>query len=127
MPAQLRYKNTFPCNPSAARLARKALVAFARAWLKGADSTDFESAVGEALANAIEHGKCSIVTVECWYDRQKLVAEIRQNGFGFEPPTAHAPQQGSSRGYGLFIMRTVMDHVEFLENGTRVRLIKRAS
>ncbi len=126
MPAHPRYKSTFPCSPSAAREARKAVAAFARTWLKGADSTDFESAVGEALANAIEHGKCSIVTVDCWFDRQKLVAEIQQNGFGFEPATVHAPQRGSSRGYGLFIMRAVMDHVEFLENGTRVRLVKRA-
>jgi anti-sigma regulatory factor (Ser/Thr protein kinase) len=122
-----QFKETFAGTPHDARRARKAVADFAAAWLHGTDSTDFEVAVGEALANAIEHGKCSCLTVDCVYARQRLVAEIAQNGLGFEPPRdRRAPEQGSLRGYGLFIMQSLLDRLEFHENGTRVRLVKRA-
>ena len=122
-----QYKETFACTPTDARRARKALARFADEWLQGTDSSDFETAVGEALANAVEHGKCSYLTVDCVYAQEKLVAEIAQNGRGFQPPRGRrAPAQGSDRGYGLFIMHSVLDRLEFYENGTRVRLVKRA-
>lgn len=127
MMAQPHYETSFPCEPTQARKARKAVAAFAQTWLKGNDSTDFETAVGEAFANAIEHGGCSVLTVHCWYDRNRLITDIQQNGSGFEAAHIPAPAQGSLRGYGLFIMRSVMDRVEFLENGTCVRLVKAAS
>lgn len=121
-----QYKETFACTPTEARRARKAVAQFAGEWLHGTDSSDFETAIGEALANAVEHGRCSYLTVDCVYVQDKLVAEIAQNGLGFQPPRAHhAPAQGSDRGYGLFIMHSVLDRLEFYENGTRVRLIKR--
>ncbi|MBV9332412.1 MAG: ATP-binding protein [Candidatus Eremiobacteraeota bacterium] len=121
-----QYRETFGCTPSDARRARKAIAQFAAAWLQGADSVDFETAVGEALANAIEHGKCSCLTVDCVYAHQRLVAEIAQNGLGFEPPRdRRAPERGSERGYGLFIMHSLLDRLEFYENGTRIRLVKR--
>lgn len=122
-----QYKGTFACTPTEARRARKAVAEFADAWLRGTDSSDFETAVGEALANAVEHGKCSYLTVDCSYAQEKLVAEIAQNGLGFQPPRAHrAPAHGADRGYGLFIMHSMLDRLEFYENGTRVRLVKRA-
>ena len=123
-----KYKESFACTPTDARRARKAVAQFAGEWLAGADSTDFETAVGEALANAIEHGKCSRLTVDCVYAQERLVAEIAQNGQGFKPPRDHrAPAQGSIRGYGLFIMQSLLDRLEFFENGTRIRLVKRAA
>lgn len=121
------YKETFACTPTEARRARKAVARFAGEWLQGADSSDFETAVGEALANAVEHGKCSCLIVDCVYAHEKLVAEIVQDGVGFQAPRAHrAPAHGSDRGYGLFIMHSMLDRLEFYENGTRVRLVKRA-
>ena len=120
-----RYTGTFPCTPQDARRARKAVAAFAGSWLQDGDATDFETAIGEALANVIEHGKCSQLTIECWYARKRVTAEIAQNGIGFEPPArARAPQHGATRGYGLFIMRAILDQVDYRENGTRVRLVK---
>jgi anti-sigma regulatory factor (Ser/Thr protein kinase) len=122
-----RYTETFACNPTEARRARKALAHFAAAWLHGADSSDFEMAVGEALANTVEHSKCSRMTVDCVYAHERVIAEIAQNGLGFEPPHIHpAPARGATRGYGLFIMHSMLDQLEFYENGTRVRLVKRA-
>lgn len=125
MPAP-KYRESFACTPDDARRARKAVAQFAEEWLADADSMDFETAVGEALANAVEHGKCSRLTVDCTYSQERLVAEIAQNGQGFEPPRDHyAPAQGASRGYGLFIMQSLLDRLEFYEHGTRIRLVKR--
>jgi anti-sigma regulatory factor (Ser/Thr protein kinase) len=90
---------------------------------------DFESAVGEALANAIHHGKCKRLNVACHFAREEVVAEIaQQNGAAFEPPaTIQPPTAGAVRGYGLFIMRSVLDELEYRENGRRVRLVKRTA
>jgi anti-sigma regulatory factor (Ser/Thr protein kinase) len=125
MPAQARYADTFPCSPLDARRARKAVAGFARGWLRGIDACDFESAVGEALANVVEHSGCTQIVVQCWCAGQKVTAEIWQNGTGFDVPARHhAPPRGAPRGYGLFIMQAVLDQVDFRENGTRVRLVK---
>ena len=121
------YNETFACTPTEARRARKAVAQFAEAWLHGKDSCDFETAVGEALANAVEHGRCSRITVDCIFFRQRLVAEIAQNGRGFRPPRERrAPAEGAARGYGIFIMQSLLDGLEYHENGTRLRLVKRA-
>jgi anti-sigma regulatory factor (Ser/Thr protein kinase) len=88
VPTHPQFNETYACTPSDARRARKAVVAFAQTWLRDVDSADFESAIGEALADAIEHGKCSRLTVDCKYARKRLVAQIRQNGVGFNPPRA---------------------------------------
>lgn len=129
MPAEHRYRETFDCNPTEARRARKAIAAFAQAWLKETDASDFESAVGEALANAVSHGHCKRLNVACRFVRQAVVAEIeQQNGAAFEPPASFAPPAvGAPRGYGLFIMRSILDELEYRENGRRVRLVKRTA
>jgi anti-sigma regulatory factor (Ser/Thr protein kinase) len=129
VPNESQYRESFACNPTEARRARKAIAAFAQTWLKGADATDFESAVGEALANAINHGKCKRLNVACRFACQELVAEIaQQNGEPFEPPaTSAVPAAGTIGGYGLFIMRAVLDKLEYRENGKCVRLVKRAA
>lgn len=124
-----QYQETFACNPTEARRARKAIAAFAQVWLKGADATDFESAVGEALANAISHGGCKRLNVACHFTRRNVVAEIQQqDGAAFDPPEKSAlPSAGAVSGYGLFIMRSVLDKLEYGENGRCVRLVKRAA
>lgn len=129
MSSQDQYSETFACNPTEARRARKAIAAFAQTWLNGTDAADFESAVGEALANVIDHGKCTRLNVACQFSRHEVVADIQQqNGLGFEPPeTIVPPAAGAPGGYGLFIMRSVLDELEYRENGRRVRLVKRTA
>jgi anti-sigma regulatory factor (Ser/Thr protein kinase) len=101
-------------------------VEFAGFWLGDEDLVSFEMALGEALANCVEHGGGPSLAVTCWRDDASLVAEIRHEGRGFEPPaTVAAPPQGALRGYGLFIMHAVLDRIEFLEGGRGLRLSKR--
>lgn len=85
----------------------------------------FEMACGEALANCAEHGDGPTISIDCWFDAGRLIAEIRHHGRGFvPPPIVCAPPRGALRGYGLFIMQQVVDRVEFLDGGTGMRLIK---
>lgn len=78
-------------------------------------------AVDEALANVVEHA----------YGRQKgdvhlsfglgadhLEVTIRDNGARFDPPTQVADvaaqiKNGARGGYGLFLMRRIMDEVRY--------------
>jgi anti-sigma regulatory factor (Ser/Thr protein kinase) len=120
-----RFSGLFPCSPTGARRARKLVTQFAAQWLGGDDLMHFEMACGEALANCVEHADSPMMSVECWSDRERLMTEIRHNGTGFEPPSSvEAPPPGAPRGYGLFIMHSVLDGVEFLDGGTGLRLIK---
>jgi anti-sigma regulatory factor (Ser/Thr protein kinase) len=97
----------------------------------GDDLTDIESAVGEALANCAEHGSVngSTIDVRCRYSDGMLSIEIQDGGGGFEHWTARdcpRPQSDAPRGYGTYIMRRLMDEIEYSERGTRVRMVKRA-
>lgn len=82
-------------------------------------------AAGEAVANCVEHGGGPTLSVDCWTQDGKLIAEIRHQGLGFQPPqNVGAPPPGAPRGYGLYIMHQVLDGVEFLDGGTGLRLVK---
>lgn len=126
--APQRYQATFPASPMGARQARCAVTTFAKTWLRGRDLSDFEAAVGEVLANAVEHGGGDHVSIECYFDSGKVVAEIRDSGGGFLPPPAiRMPRDGAPRGYGLFIMHCLLDDVQFLDGGRMLRLLKSSS
>jgi anti-sigma regulatory factor (Ser/Thr protein kinase) len=122
------YSRWYPCQSGFAQIARRGLREFAiRCGFEGAGLTDIESAVGEALANAIEHGhhpeKGFTVRANCLPDR--LLIEVRDGGPGCEEDLRDRNRSKMApRGYGIRIMTTVMDAVEFSERGTCVRLTK---
>jgi anti-sigma regulatory factor (Ser/Thr protein kinase) len=124
------YHARFPSACESVGKARRAVIAFAREWFSGEDLTDIESAVGEALANCAEHGHVSgtQIDVRCRFDGRGLSIEIADAGKGFERWNACGfvkPLSTAPRGYGTFIMRRLMDEIEYTERGTRVRLLKR--
>jgi anti-sigma regulatory factor (Ser/Thr protein kinase) len=91
---------------------------------------DIENAVGEALANAAEHGHCQDgeIGVHAYVEGQALVIDIEDRGAGFDTSRAAGdmrPSPTASRGFGIFLMRELMDGVEFDDSGARVRLVKR--
>lgn len=110
--------------------ARRAVVAFAGHWFCGRDISDIESAVGEALANSAEYGAKTPgeIRIRCYATRETFVVDIKDSGDGFQRVSAVdyvKPFENATRGYGMFIMRELMDKVEYSEHGTRVRLKKR--
>ena len=122
----------YASSPQSVARARRAIVDFARvAGLTGDAPSDVQLAVGEALANAAEHaalGGATRFDVHAFVEGDALVIEVRDNGRGFDVSKhsrAAARETDRLRGYGTFIMRAVMDRVEYTSGGTCVRLVKR--
>jgi anti-sigma regulatory factor (Ser/Thr protein kinase) len=114
------------------REARRALIAFAASCGFGNGVLDdVESAVGEALANAVEHGNCDGANgfeVFATFENERLVVEVKDYGAGFDCQRlleCAAPDAAGSRGFGIFLMRTLMDEVAYSDRGSRIQLVKR--
>ena len=113
-----------------ARTVRDALMAFAS--LHGVPVADQEAmlfAVGEALANAIEHGApAGDIKVTIEIDKQLISARIVDDGRGFgDAPVGDAPlpETYAERGRGIPIMQRSVDVCEVRSapgNGTVVML-----
>ena len=93
--------------------------------------SDVETSVGEAVANAIEHGNRmrGAFTVACDFTGGVLTIEVCDGGDGFDDATKPAPNLAerrtpSLRGYGLYLMRTLMNRVSFKDGGTTIVLEK---
>lgn len=120
-----RFEIVLPNSPAAAVLARRQLVAFIKhLGLKRAFIADFESAVGEALANAVEHGNANqgSLRVEVRLTEAGIEATVSDNGSGFSPRlnAVERPKAMSPRGYGLFLIQALVDAVEFRDGGKTV-------
>jgi serine/threonine-protein kinase RsbW len=89
----------------------------------------------EACTNAIQHGHDSdtsrMVNVTFTIERDTLTIDVEDDGQGFRPARedeATPPDLLATRGRGIFIMREMMDSVDFdFSRGTRVCLVKRRS
>ncbi len=120
------------CKSDTTRVSflRRAVLRFARTHggFPSDALDDIELAVGEALANAAEHGHCEGGWISTWcsHDENELRVIVRNAGPPFDyalrlrdPASDMAP-----RGYGLRIMRSTMDDVRFENGGRVVKLTK---
>jgi anti-sigma regulatory factor (Ser/Thr protein kinase) len=103
-----------PAKPHLARVVREGVAEFATA--RGVSSDDlahFLTALGEALANAIEHGGADRpIQVEVRIDAERIVATVTDVGSGFSADLTaepHLPDVSAERGRGLPIMRRCSD------------------
>jgi anti-sigma regulatory factor (Ser/Thr protein kinase) len=125
------YRATFTSDPRNVALARKSIAGFASVCgFTETEVADIRLAAGEALSNAVEHGRgarSSGFSVACSYDSEALVVEVRDSGAGFPQPgeAASVEPDERGRGFGIFLMRRLMDDVIFARNGTAVRLVRR--
>jgi anti-sigma regulatory factor (Ser/Thr protein kinase) len=101
-------------QPHLSRLVRERVFDFARNHGVGEDDLAyFLTALGEAVANAIEHARAQQpILVEVRVDGDRIVATVADNGVGF--PTAppldpDLPDANAERGRGLPIMRRCSD------------------
>ena len=92
-----------------------------------------ELAVGEACANAVEHGSPAgprnEFVLRCRLAGPRLVLEVEDEGRGTDPanlPMAGTPCLLAERGRGLFMIRQIMDDVSVLHSvkGVTVRMTK---
>ncbi len=95
---------------------------------------EVETALREALANAIIHGcksdpsKEVQICVTCDETRGMLIV-VRNPGEGFDPASIPSPTIGqnvySSHGRGIFLINQLMDEVHFENRGTEIHMLKR--
>lgn len=110
---------------------RNVISAFARQAQMDDDlELRLKCAVTEATANAILHGSPegprNHVRVSFVVDGRSVIVEVADQGRGFDPKGVPAPVASEIRetGYGLHIMRSSMERVEFLQDdgGMLVRM-----
>ncbi|TAM92063.1 ATP-binding protein [bacterium] len=131
------WRGEVPNRPEFVSTARHWIVAMSRHL--GADaqtSADVEFAVGEALANAVEHGRRVgrdnrkiTLRIHRTHDHD-LIVEVVDSGAAFDfnrQGTRSDDEFHAPRGFGIFLMRELMDevHYEHRRAGNVVRLVKR--
>jgi serine/threonine-protein kinase RsbW len=92
---------------------------------------NFRVGLTEALANAMLYGNCrdprKRVRVEASVSREQLVVQVTDEGRGFNPNSILDPTLPANRlrpgGRGLFLIRNLMDRVEFNERGNSIRMV----
>lgn len=127
-----KLNRRYPSKFVSVSKARREVTSFARSCaLLTSDIADIALAVGEACNNAAEHGHKheGYFTVTCSYENGEFVAEIADEGCGFDPAGKGEcvdPERLGMRGLGIFIMRSLMDDICFTKNhsGMCVRLTK---
>jgi serine/threonine-protein kinase RsbW len=95
---------------------------------------EVETALREALANAIIHGagqdpkKQVQFLVACDQSRGMLIV-VRDPGEGFDPDSIPSPVVGqeiySTHGRGIYLINQLMDEVHFTKGGTEIVMKKR--
>jgi anti-sigma regulatory factor (Ser/Thr protein kinase) len=117
----------FPCSPRYAAAARQAFrVHVAPLQLNSAAQSELEVAIGEGIANVVEHGfgKATFFELRCRVERGVIKVEIEDRGRDQEAGK-HLERTETSRTLGFAIMQSLVDHLEFLDDGRLVRFSKK--
>lgn len=124
------YRAAYASEPENVALARRGIAGFAAdCGFSQEDISDIRLAVGEALSNAVEHG-CAVaareIVVKCTCDDDELAIEIEDRGSAFRAPSdqSRVAPDDRGRGFGIFLMRRLMDEVSFEPDGTVIRLVR---
>lgn len=125
------YRGNFARQRENVPIARKSVARFAReCGFPDAKIADIELAASEALNNAFEHGcsgHFSGFSVFCDCADGELTVEVRDGGTGFRVTAERGivEPEKPRRGFGIDLMRRLMDDVSFARNGATVRLLCR--
>jgi len=130
----IRIEVTLNADPTAISPVVEGIMEMARR-MECASGKEFEieTALREALANAILHGckndpnkkvQCCVACDEA----RGLLIIVRDPGTGFEPKQVADPLVGenvySNHGRGIFLINQLMDEVRFERNGTEIHMRK---
>ena len=92
---------------------------------------NFRVCLTEALANAMLYGNCrdprKRVRVEAHLTPREIKVQVTDEGRGFDPRTLLDPTTPANRarsgGRGIFLIRQLMDRVEFNERGNSITMV----
>ena len=127
------YRAAYSSDSKNVALARQSIASFAAdCGFSEEEVSDVRLAAGEALSNAVEHGSGTAarnIAVECTFEDNTLNIVIEDSGSYFAEPSIRTSVEPDhrGRGFGIFLMRRLMDEVTFARNGTIVRLARRRS
>lgn len=93
---------------------------------------DIRLCVEEALRNAMVHGnrskKSLTVKVSYHIDKNRFEAVVEDQGSGFDPGKVPDPTIEENMlkygGRGVYLIRRLMDEVEYNDRGNRVKMVK---
>jgi len=137
--AAVKRENEFeliiPMGDDTELVAVKAVEEIARRANFDKDSIEqIKMALIEACINASEHSKMKDgkIVVKFIVDYDKLIVYVGNEGNGFEPSLVREPnidqkiRSGSYRGWGIKLMRSLMDEVKFEKGsgGTKLKMVK---
>ncbi len=126
-------KLTLPMGQDFELVATEAASAYASICGCSEDAVDeIKMAVIEACINAFEHSKARHrkieISIGMEQDRLVIVIEDRGQGFRRDPVEAgpRTTPEGRKRGFGLAIIRAMMDDVKVqtTKRGTRIEMVK---
>ena len=94
---------------------------------------DIRLCAEEAVRNAIVHGNLSdgkkSVKISFEIEKDALIVEVEDEGRGFDPGLLPDPAAGDNimkaAGRGVYLIKRLMDKVEFNETGNRIKMVKR--
>jgi len=130
----IRIEVTLNADPTAINPVVEGIMEMARK-LECASGKEFEieTALREALANAIVHGckkdpsKKVQCVVGCDEERGMLIV-VRDPGNGFDPFAVPDPCTGenvfANHGRGIYLINQLMDEVKFERNGAEIHMRK---
>ncbi|WP_083439527.1 ATP-binding protein [Acetobacterium bakii] len=131
-----RIKLVLPANQEYVSLARLTIASVASSMgFSIGDVEDLKVAVSEACTNAISYCVLPEATYELSYGvgEQELTITVTDTGVGFEPDLVKLPGENEDSlgsGFGLFMIRTLMDTVEIASKngvGTAITMVKKLS
>jgi len=130
----IRIEVTLNADPTAISPVVEGIMEMARRMECAAGKEfEIETALREALANAIVHGakNDSSKKIQCCVgcDEQRgLLIIVRDPGSGFDPFAVPDPLVGenvySNHGRGIYLINQLMDEVRFERNGTEIHMRK---
>lgn len=94
---------------------------------------DIKLCVEEAVRNAIVHGNHSnrskTVTTTFWMDGGHLMIEVEDEGSGFDHRNLPDPTDANyimrNSGRGVYLIRKLMNCVEFNQTGNKITMVKK--
>ena len=131
----LQFESTIPADTREISPVVEGIMALARQMGCAAGREfEVETALREALANAIVHGarhdasKKVQFCVSCDESRGMLIV-VRDPGEGFDPAKVSTPVVGqelfSTHGRGIYLINQMVDEVRFEKGGTEIHMVVR--
>jgi anti-sigma regulatory factor (Ser/Thr protein kinase) len=137
MPERATITFTIIHDVNALNRTRNSILAFLKSNAIDEDAiSEIELATYEVLANIIEHSPAAErgnkIICECALLQNRIEVRIEHRGERFDITEGASPDlrehfaRGKSRGLGIYIIRTLMDAVEYAYAGNRnvIRLVK---